>query len=252
MYHGVKMSIIIHPEFVKLKNRLSILIFEYHELIYHICPNIEREYLTHFGLLEYELYKKDIELSILKRKIQLIQIQINNEESIDLEVIDEILKEEFSEYERNIKKQMDELNEVMENRRRALSEEDSKRLKLLYKECVFKLHPDLNENLSDGEKELFVQITEAFKNGDLDMLESLCYLIPDGSMESISEMDRLEELIIQKELEIIEIKADYPYNKKDLLLDEEKKQEYLNELKILIKQFDEQIRKYNNRIIKLI
>lgn len=76
------MSITLHPEFEKLKNKLSDLILTYNELTLRICPNLEIKYLQNFGILEYELYKKDINLSILKRKLKLIQIQINNEEQI--------------------------------------------------------------------------------------------------------------------------------------------------------------------------
>lgn len=47
------MSIIISPEFKKLKNELSDLILIHHELLLQICPNIEREYLLNFGSLEY-------------------------------------------------------------------------------------------------------------------------------------------------------------------------------------------------------
>lgn len=51
---------------------------------------------------------------MLKRKLQLIQIQINNEEEIDIKLIDEIVEEEFSKYKENIKKHMDELNRAIE------------------------------------------------------------------------------------------------------------------------------------------
>lgn len=98
------MSIIIHPEFEKLKNRLSDLIIEYDELVFKICPNIEAEYLLNFGFLEYDLYKKDVELSKIKRKFQLMRIQVNNQETIDIDFINEVLDEEFIEYGKKIKK----------------------------------------------------------------------------------------------------------------------------------------------------
>ena len=66
------MNMIIHPNLEKLKNKLSNLIIEYEELKFKICPNMEIEYLSRFGFLEFELYKKDVELSKLKRKFQLI------------------------------------------------------------------------------------------------------------------------------------------------------------------------------------
>ena len=83
------MSIIIHPEYKRLKNKLSNLILECETLKFQICPEIERRYLINFGILEFELYKKDVELAKLKRKLQLIQIQINHELEIDIGEINE-------------------------------------------------------------------------------------------------------------------------------------------------------------------
>lgn len=52
--------------------------------------------------------KRDVELSILKRKLGLLYIQINSQDEVNLDLIDEALKEEFLEYEHNIKLQMEE------------------------------------------------------------------------------------------------------------------------------------------------
>ena len=94
------MSLIIHPEVEKLKERLSQLIFEYDYLINQICPKIEIEYVLEFGLFEYELYKLELKIDKLKRKIQLIQIELNHENEIDLNKIDEILARELKKNEK--------------------------------------------------------------------------------------------------------------------------------------------------------
>ena len=41
--------------------------------------------------------KRDVELSILKRKLGLLYIQINSQDEVNLDLIDEALKEEFLE-----------------------------------------------------------------------------------------------------------------------------------------------------------
>ena len=86
------MSLIVHPEVTKLKEKLSQLILEYDNLIDHICPEIERIYVLAFGRYEYELYKIELEIDRLKRKLQLIQIEINNENEIDLDKIEKMVK----------------------------------------------------------------------------------------------------------------------------------------------------------------
>lgn len=246
------MSIIVHPEYENLKNRLSELIFEYNELKLQICPNLENMYVKQFGLLEYNLYKKDVELSKLKRKLQLMQIKINNEEKIDMSQINRQVKEEFSEYEKNIDKQMEELDEKINSTQEHLSEQDSKRIKSIYKKCIFALHPDLNDEMDENNLNLFTSINEAFKNGDLKTLESLSHLIPDGQLENVSDFDKLKELIKFNENKIKEIKEDYPYNKKDLLSDPIKAGLYKNELKQLDEQYDEEIQKYQDKIFSMI
>ena len=247
------MSIILHPEYQMLKDKLSNLILECETLKFQICPELERRYLINFGILEFELYKKDVELSRLKRKLQLIQIQINHESEINIDEINQQLDEEFDEYEKNIKKQMEDLQNLLDGyHNEYLSKEDTLRLKSIYKKCVLKLHPDLNPNQTDHEKNLFIEINEAFKNGDLERLEALYYLIPDSEFEPVSDLDRLKELIRNVENQITEIKGKYPYNKKDLLSSEEKIRNYKFDLEKLIGQFDEELRNYQNKILELI
>lgn len=247
------MDMIIHPDFEKLKYKLSDLIIEYEELKFKICPNMEIKYLSKFGFLEFELYKKDVELSKLKRKFQLIQIRINNQEEIDIDSINKILNDEFLSYEKNVEKQMcdlDKLSNVFDIT--VLSDDELKKLKSLYKKAVLKLHPDLNENLSNHEKELFIHITEAFNLGDLETLEFLYYSIESDEMVYMPGENRLKELIDDLENKIEKIKANFPYNKKELLDDDELSNKYKSDLKNLIKQFSEEIQKYNDKIIKLI
>lgn len=246
------MSIIIHPEFEKLKNRLSDLIIEYDELVFKICPNIEAEYLLNFGFLEYDLYKKDVELSKIKRKFQLMRIQVNNQETIDIDFINEVLDEEFIEYEKKLKKQMDELDNLSNiSMVKTLSKDDSKKLKSIYKKCVLKLHPDLNKNLSDHEKDLFLLVTESFKNEDLNTLESLYYSIENEVTDHDFDEIKLTDLIDDLESKIKKIKDSFPYNKKELVEDSAMSKKYKEDLKKLLEQFEKEIRKYNDKIIDL-
>ena len=244
----------IHPEFKRLKDYLADLILEHETLTSQTCPELKHEYLIHFGYVEFVLYRKDVQLSKLKRKLSLIQIQINNEEDIDIRLIDEIIKKEFKQYEENIQKQKEELvNAQNEDMGEFLSNEDSKKLKAIYKKCVFKLHPDLNEGVSNEDINLFIKMTDAFKKGDLKTLESLYYLISDDDgLDSASEIDKLHELIEDMELKIRKIKEDFPYNKKELLLDVKKRESYKKQLETLIIQYDEEIQAYNEKISKLI
>ena len=56
----------------------------------HVGPEIERQYVLEFGIFEYELYNLELKIDKLKRKLQLIQIEINHGNSFDLDKIETI------------------------------------------------------------------------------------------------------------------------------------------------------------------
>ena len=246
------MTLIIHPEVKKLKEELAQLIFEYDNLVNHVCPEIEMEYVLEFGLYEYRLYKLELEIDKLKRKIQLIRIEINHGNEIDLDKIDMQLNEEFEEYEKQVQAQIDEINNLEENGVEKLSPQDSRKLKKLYRKLIKRLHPDLHPNQTFFELNLFYRAVYCFENGDLKGLESVATLLPDGDVEEVSEIEKIKELIREFEQRISKLKDDYPYNKKELLEDDAASNEYISMLLGLIKDREEDIRNLEKRINKLI
>lgn len=246
------MSLIIHPEVEKLKDQLSQLIFEYDYLINQICPKIERQYVLEFGLFEYELYNLELKIDKLKRKIQLIQIEINHENEVDLNKIDEILAREFEEYEKQLQAQVDEIKSLEDIKTKKLSDEEFKKLKKLYKLLIKKLHPDLNPNQTFLEYNLFLSTVKHFENGDLKGLESISAILPEKGAEEISEIDDLKNLIGEYEKRICDVKKDYPYNKKELLDDKDSGNEYKQMLIELIDDRKQKIKELENKINELI
>ncbi|WP_407378365.1 hypothetical protein [Methanobrevibacter sp.] len=241
------MSLIVHPEVKKLKEKLSQLIFEYDNLVNHICPEIERLYVLEFGRYEHKLYKIELEIDKLKRKIQLIRIEINHENEINVNKIDDIIKKEFEEYEKQIQAQIDEIKFLEENDVEKLSPEDSKKFKKLYHMLIKRLHPDLHPNQTFLELNLFYRAVYCFENGDLKGLESVAAILPDEEFEELSEIDHLENLVNEYEEKIEKVKKDYPYNKKGLL-DNGAGEEYkimllelISDRKETVKQLEEKI-----------
>jgi hypothetical protein len=246
------MSLIVHPEVTKLKEKLTQLIFEYDNLIDHICPEIERRYVLEFGTYEYSLYKVELEIDKLKRKLKLIQIEINHENEIDIGKIEEKVSKEFEEYEKQLQDQIDEIRLLEETKVEKLSESDTKKLKQIYRMLIKRLHPDLNPNPSFLEISLFIKATNAFKKGDLEELESVVAILPDESTDETSEIDNLEELVKSYEDKIVKLKNDYPYNKKELLENRKSGNEYKEMLIELIDDRKKDLNKLNNKINNLI
>ncbi len=246
------MSLIVHPEVTKLKEKLTQLIFEYDNLMDHICPEIERRYVLEFGTYEYSLYKVELEIDKLKRKLKLIQIEINHENEIDMDKIEERVSKEFEEYEKQLQDQIDEIRLLEETKVEKLSESDSKKLKQIYRMLVKRLHPDLNPNPSFLEISLFIRATNAFKKGNLEELESIVAILPDESTDENPEIDNLRDLVKSYEDKIVKLKNDYPYNKKELLENRESGNEYKKMLIELIDDRKKDLNKLNNKINNLI
>lgn len=89
-------------EVKQLKEDIASLYEEKDELVYHICKNIEAEYMSKVGILEYKLYEFNCKILRLKRKIELYQQKINMQELPDENEIENKLDKEFSQYEKKL------------------------------------------------------------------------------------------------------------------------------------------------------
>lgn len=246
------MSLIVHPEVTKLKEKLTQFIFEYDNLMDHICPEIERRYVLEFGTYEYSLYKVELEIDKLKRKLKLIQTEINHENEIDMDKIEEKVSKEFEEHEKQLQDQIEEIRLLEETKVEKLSESNSKKLKQIYRMLVKRLHPDLNPNPSFLEISLFIRATNAFKKGNLEELESIVAILPNESTDENPEIDNLRDLVKSYEDKIVKLKKDYPYNKKELLENRKSGNEYKKMLIELIDDRKKDLNKLKNKINNLI
>ncbi len=95
----------------------------------------------------------------------------------------------------------------------------------LYLDLIYKLHPLFNPIQSLYEKDLFEEIRDAFETYDLESMESLASLIPEGNTIFEDEEVFTKE-IAQFNQKIYNIKNSYPYNKKELLEDEKLFKDY--------------------------
>lgn len=245
-------NIIINPEYAKLieeikqlKEDIASLYEERDELIYHVCKNIETDYMSRIGFLEYKLFEFQWEILRIKRKIELYQMKINRQEKPIEKEIEKQLDEEYKEYDEKLNRMSEELNEALERKNYGvLSEEDSLELKRIYRKLIKKLHPDLNEEYNEKDKTLLLQVKKAYENGDLETLRNLEILVSDISENENIEIGEIDELrkskekyeLIVKDLlkDIKKIKESFPYNQKEFLksdiLVNKKKDELKNEI----------------------
>ena len=262
-------NIILFPKYEELKSEveelradLSKLYFEYDELRFVICPNIEMQYMLALGAIEYKLFEAQCKMLRLKRKIELIQAKLNRQETIVISEIEAQLDEEFAEYQDLLEIQIEAMNEALDRSKgKILSTEDEEELKALYRKIVKALHPDLNSDLSRAEMDLFMSAVEAYKNADLNVLRIIAEMMDDGELPDESdnalaylakERDRLQALIEHIKEEICITKECFPYNRRDIVKDSAKIEEMKQACKRLQKLYEEEIELYKAKIAEML
>ena len=214
------------------------------------------------GSLEYKLFETQCKMLRLKRKVELIQAKLNQQEKPDISEIEEQLDEEFAEYQDLLEIQIEAMNEALDRSKgEILSDEDEKELKDLYRKIVKALHPDLNPDLSEAEIDLFMNAVEAYKNADLNAIRIIAEMVDDGEFPDESdnalvyltkERDRLQALIEHIEEEICITKDCFPYNMRDIVKDSAKIEEMKQEFKHLQKLYEEEIELYKAKIAEML
>lgn len=157
---------------------------------------------------------------------------------------------------------MDEINRaISRSHLELLSKEDTILLKKLYRKIVRALHPDINPDLSDRQKDLFYNATESYKAGDLYSIKIIYDIVCAGDMDAdnpltgkslMDEVKRLEELVQKIQNDIDLIKSQSPYTLKIYLEDEDKKLEKLNTLENELKSYQEAIKTQEEYIEELL
>ena len=262
-------EIILNLEYENLKNELlkkrtelSMLVLQRDELKHVICKNIETKYMLELGSLEYCLYQSECIIMRLKRKVELIQMRINRQEKIDVATIDELLDEQFREYQQKLEEKIKKMNEAIErNNGEVLTEQQVKELKKLYRAIVKALHPDLNPNVTKQQIKLFQNAITAYKNGDLQTLRIINEMISNNHSEDDNtdniekmrdELIRLDRMISSINGDVEKIKSEYPYTMKDILFDKEQLNQRKEELKDNIDQCNELVSFYKTKIQHLL
>jgi len=136
-------------------------------------------------------------------------------------------------------------------------------LKRLYRKIVKKLHPDMNPDITEEEKEMFRKAVEAYGLGDAEVLREIAAHIDDEEwlenggkeelpVERLMEMrDRLREQMERLLDEIRRIKMAFPYSAKSFLRDSVKVRKKQDELKKYIESCKEMMDKLRERIAKM-
>ena len=217
---------LLKTEYIKLLNDQEV-------LLQWGKPQLEALYNTRIGYLQIEKLQWQLRIKALKRKIELIHAAINQNKIIDVTEIELQVAAELAEAEFRI------MNEVskLENSKNLLSHlgspERSSELRKLYKQLAKQLHPDVNDHLTEEQKNLWYLVKEAYETCDLEKLKAMQVVyekeltaiehkIAELTEEEISlKIEVLKEGIKILNEQILRIKSEFPFTIEHQIKDEE-------------------------------
>ena len=207
-------------EIHELRARITELTAFRDDLVYHICPSLQAEYDEKFLSLELELMSANLYLNEMRRTVEILQSQLNQQQEVSVEEArtqarkeNEAFEEElhrkaeearefkeswersqWSEYDREEKRAREEADDTHSESAggQAKSENDAgkqenptDRIKKLYRQIVKRLHPDVHPDPTEREKALWNLAMKAQQDGDLEQMERI--------FEELTGMDLPEE-----------------------------------------------------------
>lgn len=214
-------------------------------------------YLERLGHLQLKLLEKQTEASRLRLRMNMIQAAINRDEKPDLKAIDKEISKRLESYYDQISAQSAALDDAKQVLSSLLSVEDTQKLKEVFRVLCKRLHPDLNPDQSEEEKDLFIKVKAAYDLKRLTDLQNILLYLDDSDKENLSHVpgiDKIERIKCLKENisalkdKIERLEQTFPFNIKDLVADEKYIADRQEDLRVKIKEAEDEIVKYSNFI----
>ncbi|MBQ6569962.1 MAG: hypothetical protein IJL87_06875 [Clostridia bacterium] len=171
------------------------------KLLYVEAPPLRRKYMALIGVHEEKVLEAELEVSMLRRKVELIQIAVNRREPIDLAAIDKIIEAEKAEKINALESEDLTLNEIPQ-----LSEQEQRTLQRQYREITSRFHPEINTHITDTQKELYEKAQIAYKNQDVEQMKLIYDMLfhpVDLSEEEVKferiEKEKIDETSLEEE-----------------------------------------------------
>lgn len=254
------------PEQKQLREKLEQLKQEFSRLfsLKNEMKTYEEPYLTSLyteliGTKQYEFFCKNTELSMLKRKIEYMQSYINRNEKPDVSAVNKKIEKDFSEYNKKLEEQAKHIAAAKELLSSPLlTEEEVKQIKETYYAIVKRLHPDINPNTSDYEKDLFLKAQIAYDMSNLTELKQifLALEIRDekialNNLDIRGVTEDMENKVVLLENQIEKLNTLFPFNHRENLSNPEWIREEQSKYDILITDIVAEIEKYKTYLMLL-
>ncbi|HLP04328.1 MAG TPA: J domain-containing protein [Paludibacter sp.] len=203
-----------------LKKEFSELYMQKTEMLTYTESYLNAMYIKFIGQRQYRKFCMNVELLQIKQRIQLIQGYLNRNEKPDLSAIDREIEKRFEAYREKLHAESQKIlaaNAYLKSD--FLPDDIVGKIKDVYRLIVKRLHPDLNKNLTEWGKDLFVKAQAAYDLCDLQTLnEILLSLGTDVSAKIPSEalslktcVEKLEENVGKLKRQIEKLNIQFPF-----------------------------------------
>ena len=237
-------------------------ITEIESITLHQNPSIEAEWQVKVGVWENRLLEAQIAMRRAKRKYALAQSLVNRGQPIDDELIEDQLDNEFTQWKEKLSAAVNTYQQALVTRMHTVHISPTKagQLKQLYRILAKRLHPDINPSDDEGAQMTFFLAKAAYKQGDLEMLESL-----EVSTRGMDAKEKMPQTADEAEAELALIMAqvgvlekrkqdlmnEKPFCLKKLLSDEEWLASHIGKLQGEIEECEKTEALYRNRHLEL-
>ena len=199
-------------------------------LLFHCCDNLAAHYIDQVGRYENKYQLSLLRLNRTERKLELIRQHIEHAEPVFLSQLEMQLDQEFIDqhsflrYREEITENLDE-----EMLKRPVGRNIYDEIMEPYTAVICSLHPDLNPDQEPEQFLAFNKARNAFENGDVETIKLILKNHPPPDTlpylwdprQVMQRINQLAELNDDLDNELDKIMGEFPYNKFDLLENEE-------------------------------
>ena len=151
------------------------------QLLYQEGPALLNEYLHQFGTLEETVLQSELTTRLLERKIDIMQIAINQQKPIDLVAIEQQLQTEKQHMLQSLQATVNPATPLP-----ICSEQDQQELQRKYRAILHEYHPQVHTGLSKTQKELYEKALEAYKTQNVEALNLVYDLLYESAEIQLS------------------------------------------------------------------
>ena len=231
-------ELVLHPhvsdklrEIEALREKLGVLVEEHESLLYVEREGLLAKYNQDVGHLEHELFLLKVEMAELRRRIAVLQADINLGKTITAERVahlDEEIRKEFESARAEIEERERALREsaLLLDPEQLMKPEEVRELKTLYRRLCQRYHPDVGGKQAERWEEIWSALQHAYRTRDLDLLRALAETInvpgkasPSPPDHLDAEIERLRSLIGKQSGRITRVLSEPPFSYREKLAD---------------------------------